>query len=112
MEKKRFTENQGFRCANCQAEVLPLSNGSYRNHCPFCLHSLHVDLHQPGDRQSPCRGLMKPVDLIYTGKKGYQILFVCSKCGQESRNRAAIDDPVMPDDIAAIARLASQRGMK
>ncbi|MBA3237248.1 MAG: RNHCP domain-containing protein [Parachlamydiaceae bacterium] len=22
---------------------MPLRNGSYRNHCPFCLSSLHVD---------------------------------------------------------------------
>ena len=43
METKRFTKNDdGFVCARCGAEVRPLGYSS-RNHCPFCLWSLHVD---------------------------------------------------------------------
>jgi hypothetical protein len=45
----RTAQNQGFTCENCGASVAPLSNGSYRNHCPACLLSKHVDI-LPGDR--------------------------------------------------------------
>jgi len=27
-----------------------LGGGRHRNHCPFCLHSRHVDDARPGDR--------------------------------------------------------------
>ena len=48
MEQKLFTKNDnGFIYANCGFEVKPLGYTS-RNHCPFCLCSLHVDI-LPGD---------------------------------------------------------------
>jgi hypothetical protein len=49
MSKK--IENTGFVCEHCRKRVLPLTNGCYRNHCPFCL-SKHLDEH-PGDRKKP-----------------------------------------------------------
>ena len=55
----RKTENTAFVCQHCGRQVLPLTNGSFRDHCPFCLFSLHVD-EQVGDRMSDCRGLMEP----------------------------------------------------
>lgn len=39
----RKTENTAFTCLHCGRQVLPLTNGSFRDHCPFCLYSLHVD---------------------------------------------------------------------
>ena len=93
METKRFIKNDaGFVCANCKKEVGPLKYTS-RNHCPFCLFSLHVDI-TPGDRNNPCGGILEPVlsepspDL----KKGYVVKFRCRKCGDTVRNRAAVDD--------------------
>lgn len=50
----RKDENTGFVCEFCHAEVYPLVNGSYRNHCPRCLFSKHVD-DSLGDRASHCR---------------------------------------------------------
>ena len=48
MEQKRFVKNDcAFTCVHCGAEVLPMGKSS-RNHCPFCLWSLHVDI-LPGD---------------------------------------------------------------
>ena len=91
----RKTENTGFTCVHCGELILPLTNGSYRNHCPFCLHSLHVD-NQPGDRLNGCLGLMKPVGLKYHSKKGWQIVHRCQKCGIEKVNRTATDT-VQPD---------------
>ena len=92
----RKTENTGFICARCGAEVLPLTNGSYRNHCPFCLYSLHVD-NIPGDRASACLGLMKPVGVRSNSKKGWQIVHRCEKCGAEKVCRAA-EDTEQPDN--------------
>jgi len=97
----RKTENTGFICAFCGAEIKLLTNGSYRNHCPRCLHSLHVD-NLPGDRNSDCRGLMKPVGVRYHSKKDWQIVHRCQKCGAEKVNCAA------PDDVDAIVKMMKQ----
>ena len=99
----RKTENTGFICAHCSAEVVPLTNGSYRNHCPYCLYSLHVD-DLPGDRSIECRGLMKPIGIRYHGKKGWQIIHCCQSCGAEKVNRIAVDT-VQPDNQEKISRL-------
>lgn len=99
--------NQGFRCDACGAQVPPLANGSYRNHCPRCLHSRHLDVF-PGDRAHPCQGLLEPVAVERSGKKGWTIVHRCQRCGEERRNRAALDDPVMPDDYEVLVRLASR----
>ena len=63
----RPTENTGFICLNCTKIIKKLTNGSYRNHCPYCLYSLHLD-NQPGDRANKCRGLMEPISLTYKPK--------------------------------------------
>lgn len=66
--KMRKDENTTFVCKNCSTPVAPLTNGSYRNHCPQCLYSLHVDI-RPGDRQNTCHGLMRPIDYRQHSKK-------------------------------------------
>ena len=63
-------KNTGFICEYCGRKVLPLSNGSYRNHCPFCLFSKHIDI-KPGDRMNKCEGLMGPIGLKYKSGKGF-----------------------------------------
>lgn len=83
--------NEGFQCLNCKAKVEPL-NGTCRNHCPKCLYSLHVDAEFPGDRASKCMGLMKPVHVTHSGKKGWILLHECKKCGAINRNKMANDD--------------------
>ena len=87
----RKSENTGFICANCEANIKPLDNGSYRNHCPSCLYSLHID-NLPGDRANNCLGLMRPIGIRNNSKKGYQIIHCCKKCGVEKVNRVAPDD--------------------
>ena len=106
---KRFTtkgRNEGFVCAHCGRNVPSLDNGSYRNHCPFCLYSLHVDI-MPGDRANTCKGLLAPVRVEYNGKKGWVIVSHCGKCGQARRNVAALDDQECPDSYQSILELAS-----
>jgi hypothetical protein len=99
----RRDENTGFTCGQCGRAVLPLSNGSYRNHCPFCLFSKHVD-DAPGDRRETCGGLMAPAGIRYKAGKGYQIIHRCMTCGVERVNKAATDT-IQPDDIEALERI-------
>ena len=90
MENKVFAKNDsGFICGNCGREVPPLGYSS-RNHCPFCLYSKHLDI-MPGDRQSDCHGLLKPVG-IEKFKDTFKILYRCNKCGFEHKNIVANDD--------------------
>ena len=105
---RRFTaagRNTGFACAHCGADVRPLENGSCRNHCPRCLHSLHVDVF-PGDRASDCGGDLEPIAVEHNAKKGWVIVHRCRRCGEVRRNRAALDDPAQPDDYDAIVALS------
>ena len=106
METKRFAKNDsGFVCVNCKRAVLPLGKSS-RNHCPFCLWSLHVDLN-PGDRANPCGGLMEPVRVEPDPRKGYVIVHRCLRCGAIRRNRAAHEAKVQPDSLRLLIRLTA-----
>jgi len=51
LQSRKFvgSGNDAFVCAVCGFQVPPVTEGGYRNHCPRCLHSLHVD-ESPGDR--------------------------------------------------------------
>ncbi|MFA6948649.1 MAG: RNHCP domain-containing protein [Eubacteriales bacterium] len=107
MEQKRFTKNDsGFICGHCGASVEPLGYTS-RNHCPFCLWSLHAD-DLPGDRASECMGLMEPVAVIPDAKKGYIIVHRCTKCGAIRRNKAAHEAKSQPDDIRKLIALTAK----
>ena len=79
-----------FECENCGKHVKKLGY-SCRNHCPYCLHSKHLDK-KPGDRAESCHGDLEPVSLEIDGKKGYVIIFKCKKCCQIRKNKAAEDD--------------------
>lgn len=96
-------ENQSFICLNCNKNVSELTNGSYRNHCPFCLYSLHVDI-IPGDRKNECKGLMKPVSIEYNSKKGFQIVHKCTKCGTLQKNKVA-ENTIQEDNKDLIYKL-------
>ena len=91
MENKRFTKNdEGFVCAHCGKSVEPLGYTS-RNHCPYCLWSLHVD-ENPGDRACECGGRLKPIQTVPDPRHGFVIIHRCEKCGAIRRCRAAKDD--------------------
>jgi len=88
----------------------------HRNHCPFCLWSLHVDREVAGDRYDICHGLMEPIGLTfkhegvdkYGQKKQGELMLVhrCQRCGKVSINRVAGDDD--PQKILEILRKSSQ----
>ena len=102
-----YKENDGFICENCGQRVLPLTNGSYRNHCPYCLYSKHVD-RVPGDRLSNCKGLMKPTGLKYKSGKGYQLIHKCLECESKKVNIIA-ENTVQPDSFDEILKLSVQK---
>lgn len=97
---------EAFVCASCGYATEPLGKGTYRDHCPRCLASKHVDRDGPGDRLSACKGLLKPLAIDYDGKKGYVIMYECKKCGKSSRNRAAPDDDIIGFSAATRGRPA------
>ena len=106
METKRFTKNDsGFTCAVCGREVLPLGYTS-RNHCPFCLSSLHVDIN-PGDRKNECMGILRPIKALPDPKREYIIVHRCEKCGAVVRNKAAHEAKIQPDDMNLIIKLTA-----
>ena len=94
-QRKNFIHrDESFTCEHCKKPVKALGRGC-RNHCPHCLYSLHVDDQVPGDRQSSCNGLMKPLSLEAGSRKGYlgyDILHECTHCGKQIKNILAEDD--------------------
>ncbi len=82
----------------------PKAKKTCRNHCRFCMFSMHVDDIIPGDRKSKCFGLMEPIFIDYSGKKGYQIMHRCLKCGKEILNKLASDD-----NIKEVTRIVAQQ---
>ncbi len=92
--------DESFECANC-GKMVPKLNYTSRNHCNNCLYSIHLD-DTPGDRASDCRGLMRPIGIDYSAKKGYIIVHKCEKCGAIKRNKAASDD-----NMSLIIKLSS-----
>lgn len=103
---RRFQKaNDPFLCLHCQKKVPPAGKTS-RNHCPFCLHSRHVD-HFPGDRANPCQGLLAP--FAYEGSGGkISIWFECQSCGFQGKNRALLEDPYQADDFVKILALSGK----
>ncbi len=93
--------NEGFICEQCGHDVVPLANGSARNHCPMCFYSKHLD-QTPGDRSSDCGGLMRPTAVEPHTKKGYQLVHECLRCGAQRRNKLALDDPAQPDRLETL----------
>jgi|SRR3989344_3379453 len=81
-----------FQCANCGQKVSYEAWGTKnRNHCPYCLYSLHVD-EEVGDRKSACGGLMPAIAKILKEDGEEVLVQKCEKCGTIRKNRVAGDD--------------------
>ena len=102
--KTYFDQTFGdFKCIHCHHHISTdsiLSGVQNRNHCPYCLHSKHLDLYESGDRLAACKSKMKPVGLtLKKTKKKYNkdqgelmLVHLCLECGKVSINRIAADD--------------------
>jgi len=89
---RRVPCQESFTCRACGALVGPDGAGTHhRNHCPWCLCSLHVD-ETPGDRDCDCHGVMEPV-AVWVRKGGeWAVIHRCRICGELRSNRVAADD--------------------
>lgn len=87
-----------FTCANCRKEVpLNAAGTMNRNHCPFCLFSLHVaESRKQDDRTSTCRGLMEPIAISAQRDGEWSLVHRCVGCGNIKTNRIAGDDETLP----------------
>ncbi len=92
--------DEACRCGHCGRDV-PAGGRRPRDHCPWCLYSLHVDV-VPGDRAEGCGGALVPVT-VGDGDIGYR----CDGCGALRRNRI-LDDVDPPDDPRALAACAAR----
>ena len=110
--RAHFSSLGDFRCAHCRNLVSAahmLSGVNNRNHCPYCLWSLHLDLFAAGDRLSACKGQMRPIGLtIKKSRNKYRpeargelmLIHECLECQSLSINRIAADDD--PESILTI----------
>ena len=98
-----------FTCKVCGREILPEGAGSdHRNHCPYCLSSVHVD-NEPGDRASECHGVMEPIS-VWVRKNGeWAVIHRCTVCGKMGSNRIAADDNPMKLMALALRPYGSPR---
>lgn len=89
----RASEDETFKCKHCRRFIGALpSGGHHRNHCPFCLYSLHVDDRRTGDRQSTCRSRMQPIGSFQRRNGEHVLVHRCLGCDFERFNRIAADD--------------------
>ena len=99
--------NDSFTCAGCGKMIMPEGAGTHhRNHCPYCLSSVHVDV-EPGDRKSDCKGIMEPISIWVKDNGEWAIVHRCKKCGKLGTNRIAADDNPLLLMSIAVKPLAS-----
>jgi DNA-directed RNA polymerase subunit RPC12/RpoP len=93
---KHITNEEGkerqFVCLYCGRTISAEAPGTqYRNHCPWCLRSVHVDK-AAGDRAASCGGIMEPIAISVRQKNEWMIIHRCSLCGALKGNHIAGDD--------------------
>ena len=77
MQPRKKIEN--FVCEVCGERVI---GDGYTDHCPKCLWGKHMDEEVPGDRESGCKGLMKPEYTEYVSGQT-KIHYKCQSCGHK-----------------------------
>ncbi len=97
--KKFNMIDEAFTCVNCGENVKKLGYTA-RDHCNYCLYSMHVDIN-PGDRKNDCHGLLIPFE-IEKFKNTYKIIYKCNKCGEIHKNIIADDDDI--DKVIEISK--------
>ncbi len=91
MDSKRFEKkDESFVCIKCGKTVDKLGYTA-RDHCNYCLTSIHVDI-MPGDRKNICCGELEPIRIEKGKRDTIKIVYRCKKCKEIKKNIAAIDD--------------------
>lgn len=90
-QKSKDTQKQ-FICRYCGRTVSEEAPGTrHRNHCPWCLRSVHLD-RKAGDRSSSCNGIMEPIAVSVRRGSEWVLIHRCTSCGALKENRIAGDD--------------------
>ena len=100
--------DEAFVCARCGAPVTP-GGARVRDHCPACLHGLHVDGDVPGDRAAGCGGLLTPTGIERRGEE-LVLTHTCALCGVVRRVRAHPDDA--PGALRALSASSGWRAIR
>jgi predicted Zn-ribbon and HTH transcriptional regulator len=96
-----------LRCRNCGRDFpLEAPGTRNRNHCPHCLHSVHLD-NTPGDRAARCGGIMEPLAVAARRNGEWLLIHRCRKCGTLHANRSAGDDNAVALMQIAVRPLAT-----
>ncbi len=104
---KTHPSEETFTCKVCGRTVVPTGAGTdHRNHCPYCLSSLHLD-NEPGDRAADCGGVMEPIAVWVRRDGEWALIHRCRICGALSSNRIAADDNPMKLMSIAMKPIAS-----
>lgn len=88
MPRHFICKKEDFTCEICRTQT---KGNGYTNHCPNCFWSKHVDKEVPGDRSSPCQGLMEPIG-VETKAGKYLLIHQCQKCRKVSKNKSEDND--------------------
>ena len=81
-----------FRCHHCRREGSGAAWGTnHRNHCPWCLWSVHVD-ERTDDRESACGGGIEPIAIWVRDGSEWALVHRCGTCDTLRVNRIAGDD--------------------
>jgi RNHCP domain len=95
-----------FICGHCGFAVPAVASGTrYRNHCPICLWSRHLD-EVPGDRAADCGGNMEPVAISPRPNGEWMVVHRCTRCDTLHRTRIAGDDDPLALMCLAVRPLA------
>ncbi|OIR05328.1 RNHCP domain protein [mine drainage metagenome] len=90
--RDRSTSPSYLKCRHCGTEFSLDAPGTlHRNHCPWCLWSVHLD-DTPGDRASDCGGSMEPIAVSARPDGEWLLVHRCCTCHAIHANRIAGDD--------------------
>jgi hypothetical protein len=115
-ERRSIENKDGFKCRSCKSWVSAtreVCGVNHRNHCPFCLVSLHVDQAKAGDRRSNCWSRMEAIGLTfkktikrYAQERPGELMLIhrCTGCGKIDINRIAADDN--PELLYALCKVS------
>ncbi|MFB7865759.1 MULTISPECIES: RNHCP domain-containing protein [unclassified Streptomyces] len=80
-----------FTCAWCGLTVSAAADGGLRDHCPSCLHSLHVTDHVEGGA-TDCHGRMSPIAIAVLRTGDWMLVHRCVRCDELTSHPVRSDD--------------------